>query len=79
MIMKKIIHKIAHLLKLNYGICDSFHTKDGRLMMSFKCSTCGKREGIHPVDEIVDNQIIEGQAGDFDIKKLEKFLFKRKN
>lgn len=55
-IIKKIIHKIAHLFHCNYGVCDSFYDGD-KLMMSFKCSGCGKREGIHCVDKIIDEQL----------------------
>lgn len=54
--MKKILHKIAHLLSLNYGICDAFYKED-KLMMGFTCSTCGLKEGIHEVDEIINREL----------------------
>lgn len=54
--MKKILHKIAHFLNLNYGTADAFH-ENGKLMMSFLCSGCGKRSGIHCCDEIIDREI----------------------
>jgi hypothetical protein len=54
--MKKILHKIAHLLKWNYGRPDAFYEGD-KLMMSFKCSGCGKRSDIHCCDKIIDNEI----------------------
>ena len=47
---KKIIHWLAHLLGWNYGLPDAFYEGD-RLMMSFKCSGCGKRSGIHCRDK----------------------------
>ena len=53
----KILHKIKHLLKQNTGICDSFYGEDGKLYMSFLCTTCGKREGIHQCDEIIDREL----------------------
>jgi len=47
---KKLCHKIAHLLHCNYGVADAYY--DGSiLMMSFKCTGCGKRSGIHPVHD----------------------------
>ena len=51
--MKKILHKIAHLLNWNYGVCDSFY-EDGKLMMSFKCTGCGERSGVHEIDNLID-------------------------
>lgn len=55
--MKKIIHKIAHLFNWNYGVCDAF-SKDGKIYMSFLCTGCGKRSGIHPCDDVIDREII---------------------
>jgi len=52
--MKKILHKIAHLLNWNYGCLDAYYEGD-KLMMSFKCSGCGKRSGVHRCDKIIDN------------------------
>lgn len=46
--MGKILHWLAHKLGWNYGIADSFW-KGEKLMMSFKCTGCGKRSGIHEV------------------------------
>ncbi len=54
--MKKIIHKIAHILKLNYGVANAFYDGD-KLMMSFKCSTCGEISGIHQCDNIIDREL----------------------
>ena len=54
--MKKIIHKIAHILNLNYGVAYSFYEQD-KLMMSFKCSTCGELSGIHPIDDVIDREL----------------------
>lgn len=47
--MKKILHWFAHRLGWNYGVVDSFYEGE-TLMMSFKCSGCGKRSGIHKVN-----------------------------
>jgi len=49
--IKMILHRLAHLLKWNYGIAEAFYEND-ILMMSFRCSGCGKRYGIHKVDYI---------------------------
>jgi hypothetical protein len=46
--IKKILHKIAHLCKWNGGRCEAFWVGD-KLMMSFRCSGCGKRQDIHEV------------------------------
>lgn len=54
--MKRILHKLAHLLRWNYGRPDAFY-ENGKLMMSFKCSGCGKRQNIFPCDDIVDNEL----------------------
>lgn len=54
--MRIILHKIAHLLKLNYGVCDSFY-EGGKLMMSFVCSGCGERSGVTPCDEVIDREL----------------------
>lgn len=51
--MKKLLHKIAHLLNWNYGDADAFYEGD-TLMMSFKCRGCGMRQGIYEVDYKVD-------------------------
>lgn len=55
--MKKILHKIAHLLNWNYGTCEAFTTQEGKLMMSFVCTYCGKRSGIHPIDDVIDREL----------------------
>jgi len=54
--MTKMIHKIAHWLGWNYGVPYSFY-EDEKLMMSWKCSGCGKLEGIHCVDKIIDREL----------------------
>ena len=60
--MRNLLHKIAHLFKWNYGTVDSYYEGD-KLMISFKCTGCGKRSGIHCVDkildEIIDKAIVE--------------------
>lgn len=52
----KILHKIAHWLKLNKGNPYSFY-KGNKLMMSFKCGYCGQLSGIHCVDSIIDDEL----------------------
>lgn len=54
----KILHKIAHILNINYGIPDAFYRKD-KLMMSFLCTGCGKRDGIHCIDKIIDKELVQ--------------------
>jgi hypothetical protein len=49
-------HKIEHYFGWIKGRPDAFYEGD-KLMMSFKCGKCGKREGIFPCDNIIDNQI----------------------
>ena len=56
--MKKLLHKIAHLLGWNYGSPDAFYEGD-KLMMSFLCSGCGKRQNIFPCDDVIDKQLNE--------------------
>lgn len=51
---KKVLHRIAHKLHWNYGVADSYY-EDGKLMMSFKCTGCGERSGIHCVDKLIDS------------------------
>lgn len=57
--MKKILHKIAHLLSWNYGTADAFY-KEGKLYMSFLCTECGERSGIHPCDDVIDRELEKG-------------------
>ena len=45
-----IIHRLAHILRWNYGDADAFYDTDGELMMSFVCTGCGERSMIHKVD-----------------------------
>ena len=59
-LIKKLRHKIAHWLRWNYGMPDAFYDGD-KLMMSFKCTGCGKRSGIHCVDKIIDREISNSQ------------------
>ena len=54
--MEKILHKIAHWLHWNYGVADAFYDGD-KLMMSFKCTGCGKRSNIFPCDDVVDREL----------------------
>lgn len=47
-LVRIILHKIAHLLNWNYGTADSYYEGE-KLMMSFLCTGCKKRSGIHQV------------------------------
>jgi len=69
--MKEILHKIAHLFNLQQGICDAYY-EENKLMMSFKCTTCGKRDGIHECGNIID-KIIESNKSKF------VYIIKRKS
>lgn len=55
--MKTILHKIAHLLRWNYGRPDAFYKGD-KLMMSFLCTGCGERSNIFPYDDIIDRELV---------------------
>lgn len=46
--MKTLLHKIAHLLKWNYGKCESWWSDD-KIMMGFRCDGCEKLSGVHEV------------------------------
>lgn len=50
-------HKFIHFMHWNTGICHSFYDGD-RLMMSFKCTHCGKLDGIHDITKMIDNKIV---------------------
>lgn len=42
-----MFHKIAHLLRWNYGRVKTWWRDDGQLMVGFECSKCGKLSGVH--------------------------------
>lgn len=42
----RIIHRLAHFFGVYHGKCFSFWDGD-KLMMSFKCTTCGDMSGVH--------------------------------
>lgn len=44
--MKGILHKIAHLLKLNARIEETYYEEGGWLMTCVMCETCFKRTKI---------------------------------
>jgi len=54
--LKKLRHNFAHWLNWNYGVADAFYEED-KLMMSFLCTGCMERSGIHPIDEMVDRAL----------------------
>ena len=45
--MKTLLHKIEHLFGWNAGRIESWYDIDGRLMIGFRCITCGKYSGVH--------------------------------
>lgn len=45
--MKRLLHRIAHLLKLQKGRVVTWFDTENRLMVAFKCEVCGKLDGIH--------------------------------
>lgn len=47
--MKKIIHKIAHLLGWNEGRIVSA-TMDEKVVIGFRCDFCGEVSGVHTVN-----------------------------
>lgn len=51
-------HAIAHLLHWNYGYADAYY-QEGKLMMSFVCTGCRKRSGVHECDEVVSREFRE--------------------
>ena len=55
----QILHKIAHIFGWNHGRPDAYYDGD-KLMMSFLCSGCGERSGIHPIDDVIDEEIKKG-------------------
>lgn len=54
--MKTILHKIVHLLGWNHGHVYSWYEGD-ELMMSWRCNTCFKKEGIHPINKVIDIEL----------------------
>ncbi|OLS15988.1 MAG: hypothetical protein RBG13Loki_0365 [Promethearchaeota archaeon CR_4] len=58
----KYLHKIAHILNWNYGKPDAFYEGE-KLMMSFKCTGCERRSGIHPCDDVIDRELEKGILG----------------
>lgn len=47
-------HKIAHWLGWNKGMPDAFY-QGNKLMMSFLCSGCGKRQGVHEITDLINS------------------------
>jgi len=48
-----IPHRIEHAFGWNTGTCES-HWDGDRLMMSFRCGTCGKLQGTHDITHRVN-------------------------
>lgn len=54
--MRKIIHKIAHILGLYTGRVYS-ERKGDHIYIGFQCGECGKVEGLHCVDEVINREL----------------------
>ena len=52
--MSKILHKIAHWFGWNKGDVHTFYDDKERLFVGFRCSGCGKLEGVMHIDKLVD-------------------------
>ena len=52
----KLLHYIAHFLKLHHGIIYSETRQDG-IWIGFQCSKCGKVEGLHNATKIIDYEL----------------------
>ena len=48
--MKRVLHNIAHTLGWYSGRVETWWEED-KLMVGFRCKTCGRVEGIHEVPE----------------------------
>jgi hypothetical protein len=44
-----VIHRIAHFLRLNLGRVETWFD-EGRLMVGFRCATCGALSHVHERD-----------------------------
>lgn len=54
--IKKLLHKIAHLLWWNHGNVETWY--EGEIMMiGFRCIECGKLSGVQEITKYVE----EGQ------------------
>jgi len=51
---EKILHWIAHILNWNYGIVHS-ELRGSEIWIGFKCSACGKIEGLHCADKAINS------------------------
>lgn len=47
----KLLHRIAHWLGWYAGTIETWIARDGRVMVCFRCTQCGRRAGIHPIVE----------------------------
>jgi len=45
-LLRKITHRVAHLLGWNYGDIETWWTGE-KLMVGFRCDGCGKLSGVH--------------------------------
>ena len=51
--VRRLLHRIAHLLACNYGTVETWREPDcvdGKLMVGFRCSGCGKLSGVSEVN-----------------------------
>lgn len=47
--MKALLHRFAHLLRLNYGTVEAWHEGEV-LMVGYRCDGCGKMMYSHRAD-----------------------------
>ena len=59
--MKKLLHKISHLLKRNKGKIYS-EIKNGKVFIGFKCETCGRIEGFHNVENVIERELLKNDT-----------------
>lgn len=52
-----MLHWLSHKLSMNKGEVVTWTAACGKTMVGYKCSKCGKVEGIHPIDEVIDRAI----------------------
>jgi len=52
--MKKFWHRIQHIFGWNTGTVEAFWSKDGKLLVGFRCS-CGKLQDVEEATGITVN------------------------
>ena len=47
--MSRMLHRIAHRLRWYSGRVETWYDARSRMMVGFRCDTCGALDGVHPV------------------------------